>query len=54
VRREAREETGLHVQPQALGAVYKNMTTSAVVLTFRCRVVSGSLTANDEASESAG
>jgi 8-oxo-dGTP diphosphatase len=51
VRREAREETGLHVQPQTLGAVYKNMTTSALVLTFRCHVLGGSLTPNDEASE---
>jgi len=51
VRREAREETGLDVEPQALGAVYKNMTTSAVVLTFRCRVLGGSLTPNDEAGD---
>jgi 8-oxo-dGTP diphosphatase len=51
VRREVREETGLDVEPQQLGAVYKNMTTSAVVLTFRCRVLGGSLTPNAEASD---
>jgi 8-oxo-dGTP diphosphatase len=51
VRREVREETGLEVEPQQLGAVYKNMTTSAVVLTFRCRVLGGSLTPNEEATD---
>ncbi len=51
IRREVREETGLDVEPQQLGAVYKNMTTSAVVLTFRCRVLGGSLTLNAEACD---
>ncbi|MFJ4714333.1 NUDIX hydrolase [Streptomyces sp. NPDC088785] len=51
VRREAREETGLTVEPLRLGAVYKyrNPERGVVSLMFLCRVLSGTLTTNDEA-----
>ena len=48
LRREAREETGLTVEPVALTGVYKNMSRSIVALVFRCKVAGGQLTANDE------
>lgn len=50
LRREVREETGLRVEPVSLGAVYQNSATGTIVLTFRCRIVAGELTTNDEAS----
>jgi 8-oxo-dGTP diphosphatase len=48
LRREVREETGLTVEPVALTGVYKNMARGIVALVFRCKVVSGHLTLNDE------
>jgi 8-oxo-dGTP diphosphatase len=48
--RELREETGLAVQPLALTGVYKNMNRGIVALVFRCRVLGGELTPNDEVS----
>jgi ADP-ribose pyrophosphatase YjhB (NUDIX family) len=51
LRREVREETGLEVEPVRLGAVYQNTSTGTIVLTFRCRVLGGRLTVNEEASE---
>lgn len=50
VRREVREETGLNVAPGPLTGVYKNLARGIVCLTFRCRVLSGQLTTNPEAS----
>lgn len=50
LRREVREETGLDVDPIALTGVYKNMARGIVALTFRCRIRSGTLTPNEEAS----
>ena len=50
LRREVQEETGLTVEPVALTGVYKNMTRGIVALVFRCKVVSGHLTLNDEVS----
>jgi 8-oxo-dGTP diphosphatase len=50
VRREVREETGLAVQPVALTGVYKNMSRGIVSLVFRCRVLGGRLTPNEEVS----
>ena len=49
-RREVREETGLTVEPVALTGVYKNMARGIIALVFRCNVVSGHLTLNDEVS----
>ena len=51
VRREVREETGLSVTPMSLSGVYKNMTRGIIALVFRCKVLSGTLTTNDEVSE---
>lgn len=48
VRREALEETGLHVEPIALTGVYKNMPRGIVALVFRCKVTGGQLTINEE------
>lgn len=48
VCREVEEETGLKVKPVALTGVYKNMARAIIALVFRCRVVGGQLTTNDE------
>lgn len=48
LRREVREETGLDVEPAALTGVYKNMNLGVVNLVFRCTVLGGRLTENDE------
>jgi 8-oxo-dGTP pyrophosphatase MutT (NUDIX family) len=48
--REVQEETGLTVKPVTLTGVYKNMTHGIIALVFRCRIVSGHLTTNDEVS----
>ncbi len=50
LQREVREETGLKVAPVALTGVYKNMARGIVALVFRCKVISGHLTLNDEVS----
>lgn len=50
LRREVREETGLTVEPATLTGVYKNMARGIVALVFRCNVISGHLTLNDEVS----
>ena len=48
--REVREETGLAVEPVALTGVYKNMARGIVALVFRCRILAGHLTTNEEVS----
>ncbi len=48
LRREVREETGLDVEPAALTGVYKNMNLGVVNLVFRCTLLGGELTENDE------
>ena len=48
--REVREETGLAIEPVALTGVYKNMVRGIIALVFRCRVLAGHLTTNDEVS----
>ena len=48
--REVREETGLTIEPVALTGVYKNMTHGIIALVFRCNIVGGHLTTNDEVS----
>jgi 8-oxo-dGTP diphosphatase len=47
--REVREETGLDVEIEMLTGAYKNLPRGIVALVFRCRVVNGILTPNDEA-----
>lgn len=51
MRREVREETGLAVEPVALTGVYKNMARGVIALVFRCRILGGQLTVNDEVTE---
>ena len=51
LRREVREETGLAVEPVALTGVYKNMARGIIALVFRCRILEGQLTVNDEVTE---
>jgi 8-oxo-dGTP diphosphatase len=51
VRREVREETGLSVAPMSLSGVYKNMSRGIIALVFRCKILGGTLTTNDEVSE---
>jgi 8-oxo-dGTP diphosphatase len=51
LRREVLEETGLHVEPESLTGVYKNMRHGIVALAFRCRINAGQLTPNDEATD---
>lgn len=48
--REVKEETGLAVQPVSLTGVYKNMNRGIIALVFRCRILGGQLTTNDEVS----
>ena len=50
LQREVREETGLTVEPVALTGVYKNMARGIIALVFRCDVIRGHLTLNDEVS----
>jgi ADP-ribose pyrophosphatase YjhB (NUDIX family) len=49
LRREIYEETGLKIEPGPLTGVYQNMPRNIIALVFRCKVVGGSLTPNDEA-----
>jgi 8-oxo-dGTP diphosphatase len=37
VRREVREETGVHVEVERLTGAYKNLSRGIVALVFRCR-----------------
>lgn len=48
--REVHEETGLTIDPIALTGVYKNMARGIVALVFRCNILGGHLTTNDEVS----
>ena len=41
LRREVLEETGLHVQPETLTGVYKNMPQGIIALVFRCHITDG-------------
>jgi 8-oxo-dGTP diphosphatase len=50
LRREAREETGLDVEPIALTGVYKNMTRGIIALVFRAKITGGSLATSDEST----
>lgn len=52
LRREAREETGLEVEVGQLVGVYSKPQKQEVVLTFRCRVVGGTLQPTEEIRES--
>jgi hypothetical protein len=47
-RREAREETGLDVEPVALTGVYKSMAHGTIALVFWCKITGGDLRASDE------
>jgi ADP-ribose pyrophosphatase YjhB (NUDIX family) len=51
LRREIREETGLDIEPISLTGVYKNITRGIVALVFRCKVMGGELTINDEVTD---
>jgi 8-oxo-dGTP diphosphatase len=49
--REVREETGLEIVVEYLVGVYSKPQKQEVVLTFRCRIISGTLTATEESRE---
>lgn len=51
LRREVREETGLEVAVEQLVGVYSKPQKQEVVLTFRCHVTGGTLTATEESRE---
>ncbi len=51
LRREVREETGLEVEIEQLVGVYSKPQKQEVVLTFRCRVIGGTLQATEEIRE---
>ena len=51
VCREVREETGLEVEVDHLVGVYSKPQKQEVVLTFRCRVIGGTLTSTEESRE---
>ena len=50
--REVREETGLEVEVERLVGVYSKPQKQEVVLTFRCRIIGGTLHATEEIRES--
>ena len=47
--REVKEETGLEVEIENLAGVYSKTDKNEIVFNFRCRVIGGELTLNDEA-----
>ena len=51
VCREVREETGLEVAVEYLVGVYSKPQKQEVVLTFRCRMLGGTLTPTEESRE---
>jgi 8-oxo-dGTP diphosphatase len=51
LRREVLEETGLHIEVEALTGVYKNLTRGIVALVFRCRPKAGVATESPEAAQ---
>jgi 8-oxo-dGTP diphosphatase len=51
IRREVREETGLEVAVEYLVGVYSKPQKREIVLTLRCRVLGGTLTATEESRE---
>lgn len=51
VAREVLEETGYEVRALNLAGVYKNVKGGHVTLAFRCALIGGSPTVNDEATE---
>ncbi|WP_207229367.1 NUDIX hydrolase [Ktedonosporobacter rubrisoli] len=51
LRREVLEETGLQVDVEQLVGVYSKPQKQEVVLTFRCRIAGGTLTATEESQE---
>ena len=51
VAREVLEETGYEVRALSLTGVYKNIKGGHVTLAFRCALVGGQATLNDEATE---
>ena len=51
LRREVLEETGLHVQPETLTGVYKNMPRGIIALVFRCHVRDGTPHTTSESNQ---
>jgi 8-oxo-dGTP diphosphatase len=51
LRREVLEETGLHIEPETLSGVYKNMPQGIIALVFRCHVTGGSPHTSDESNQ---
>lgn len=51
LRREVREETGLHVEPEALTGVYKNMALAVIALVFRAKVTGGQPRVSEETTD---
>lgn len=49
VRREVLEETGVHVNVDALTGVYKNMPRGIVALVYRCSITAGDPQTSSEA-----
>ncbi|MDX2644345.1 NUDIX domain-containing protein [Streptomyces sp. PA03-1a] len=50
VRREVREETGIHVEVDKLTGVYKNTARGIVALVFRCKPSGGTERTSDEST----
>jgi 8-oxo-dGTP diphosphatase len=51
LRREVHEETGLHIEPETLTGVYKNMPQGIIALVFRCRVTGGAPHTTNESNQ---
>jgi 8-oxo-dGTP diphosphatase len=51
LRREVAEETGLEIEVEQLVGVYSKPQKQEIVLTFRCHITGGTLTATEETRE---
>src|SRR5664280_204971 len=51
LRREVLEETGLHIEPETLSGVYKNMPQGIIALVFRCQVIGGTPRPSSESNQ---
>ena len=51
VKREIKEETGFEVEVSKLIGVYSKVSKNTMVFSFRCKIVSGTPTLNEEADK---
>ena len=49
VIREVKEETGLDITIERLSGIYSNSQDNSIVFSFKCRIIGGNVSLNDEA-----